>query len=169
MYRMACPSKVLHPCYKKRSNRRNGSRGSGCTREEVSLEEAVLNDLGETLTQLSTSTRLCFRDSLYRLAQNSTKHTLLSCQAKDPSPYDLSEMEVEDEQMRSGETAKAESETNTIDRAVANFVFKKVDVNTQDLRPAMSPTKRRCEAVDENKATTYISFSPPEIFEYPPT
>ncbi|GAB4832142.1 hypothetical protein Ancab_006159 [Ancistrocladus abbreviatus] len=93
----------------------------------TSLEESVLQELEAALTQLTEKTRLCFRDSLYRLALNSNEKASTQTQS-----------EGAHEKTRSRRTETAESETNGIDRAVANLMFKKVDANTCDLLPAMS-------------------------------
>ncbi|KAK9912589.1 hypothetical protein M0R45_036447 [Rubus argutus] len=39
--------------------------------EETSIEESVLQELEMVMTQLTEKTRICFRDALYRLADNS--------------------------------------------------------------------------------------------------
>ncbi|XP_074280577.1 uncharacterized protein LOC141605618 isoform X2 [Silene latifolia] len=49
--------------------------------EDSSIEESVLTGLETVLCQMNNSTRLCLRDSLYRLAQHSKEH-MISGKAK---------------------------------------------------------------------------------------
>lgn len=103
-----------------------------CGDEDSSIEESVLLGLEAVLSQLSSSTRLCFRDSLYRLAKRSKQQLSAETQMEDLS------LETGNEQIRSTRTGTAESETNTIDRAVANLMFNEAQANIQDHFPPVS-------------------------------
>lgn len=102
-----------------------------------SLEESVLTKLETVRNQLNDKTRLCLRDSLYRLAKHSEQQT---------SGNDLVEGFSFDEHsfpsgvcLRSGVMEGAEAGTNCIDRTVASLMFSKVDANIQDHLPVLLP------------------------------
>lgn len=109
-----------------------------CGDEDSSIEESVLFGLEAVLSQLSNSTRLCFRDSLYRLAKRSKQQLSSEAQMEDLSLDKSAMLETGNEQIRSTRTGTAESETNTIDRAVANLMFNKAQENMQDHLPPVS-------------------------------
>ncbi|XXG50639.1 hypothetical protein AAC387_Pa02g4608 [Persea americana] len=56
--------------------------------EEESLEEAVLQELRGTMSQLNQKTRICFRDALYRLAKSSRE--------RHPADHSSAELIVEE-------------------------------------------------------------------------
>ncbi|KAK4739000.1 hypothetical protein R3W88_002697 [Solanum pinnatisectum] len=89
--------------------------------EEISMEESVLQHLENLTSQLTEETRICFRDSLYRLAGNS-KHD--SCQSRNAMP-------VQDSTWFNKEET-TESRTNVIDRTVANFLFSNVEFGASE-------------------------------------
>ncbi|KAK9266996.1 hypothetical protein L1049_021390 [Liquidambar formosana] len=101
--------------------------------EETSVEESVLQDLEMVMVQLTEQTRICFRDSLYRLANNSKQHTITQSQNRDLALEKPPTSTVHDETSRSGRPKARESETNTIDRAIANLMFSKMGFNAHDL------------------------------------
>lgn len=83
--------------------------------EEMSMEESILQHLENLTSQLTAQTRICFRDSLYRLADNS-KHDAF--QSRNAMPNQDSTWFSEEE--------TTESRTNVIDRTVANLLFSNV-------------------------------------------
>ncbi|KAE8713844.1 putative orf protein [Hibiscus syriacus] len=115
---------------------------NGFVSEGMSLEESVLNELEMVTTQLSDKTRICFRDAFYRLANNSKQNPValdkqgnLHAQTHQVDNlggenkvqlvafyYNLQYFQV-------WEKGKMESETNTIDRTIANLTFDKMDAN----------------------------------------
>ncbi|XP_021762395.1 protein LNK4-like isoform X2 [Chenopodium quinoa] len=99
-----------------------------------SIEESVLMGLETVLNQLSDETRICLRDSMYRLAEHSEQQTSNNAMADEPSLPETS-----DECSRSRTMEIPESETNVIDRAVAYMMFNKVNENEQEYVPALSP------------------------------
>lgn len=103
-----------------------------------SIEESVLTGLEAVLNQLSEKTRLCLRDSMYRLAEHSEKQTSKKAQVEGLSLDEPSLPETSDVCSRSRVTDIAESETNAIDRAVAYMMFNK-NANEQDHLPASPP------------------------------
>ncbi|CAN6567080.1 unnamed protein product [Malus baccata var. baccata] len=103
--------------------------------EESSVEESVLHELEMVMKQLNEKTRICFRDSLYRLANNSKENHATQSQDGDEAMENenASSWTAQDETVRPGSKKRMESETNTIDRAVANLMFNEMDFNAQDL------------------------------------
>ncbi|KAB2594835.1 hypothetical protein D8674_030285 [Pyrus ussuriensis x Pyrus communis] len=103
--------------------------------EESSVEESVLHELEMVMKQLNEKTRICFRDSLYRLANNSKENQATQSQDGDEAMENEnpSSWTAQDETVRSGSKKRTESDTNTIDRAVANLMFNEMDFNAQDL------------------------------------
>lgn len=101
-----------------------------------SIEESVLTGLEAVLNQLNDETRLCLRDSMYRLARHSEEQT-----SKNEGQFsdEPSLPEISDVCSRSRTMETAESETNAVDRAVAYMMFNKVDGNQQDHVPASPP------------------------------
>ncbi|XP_015063200.1 protein LNK3-like [Solanum pennellii] len=89
--------------------------------EEISMEESVLQHLENLTSQLTEETRICFRDSLYRLAGNS-KHD--ACQSRNAMP--------DQDSMRFNKEETTESRTNVIDRTVANFLFSNVEFGASE-------------------------------------
>lgn len=89
---------------------------------EISMEESVLQHLEYLTSQLTEETRICFRDSLYRLADNS-KHDD-ACQSRNAMPDQDSKWFREEE--------RTESQTNVIDRTVANLLFSNPDFGASE-------------------------------------
>nr|ABK94724.1 unknown [Populus trichocarpa] len=112
----------------------------GLVDEETSLQQSTLQELEMVMAQLNDKTRICFRDALYRLASNSKQHPIEQDQNGDLS------METpgtgEDEKMGSGGKTTVEMETNAIDRAIANLMFSKMDLNIRDF-PVSAPVNSK--------------------------
>ncbi|KAF3434266.1 hypothetical protein FNV43_RR25369 [Rhamnella rubrinervis] len=167
----ALPIKVLVPSG---HNSMNGPIG-----EDKSLEESVLQELKMVMTQLTEKTRIGLRDSLYRLAKNSKQQ---HCTTQSPDE-DL-EMESPpswtaqaEETVRSGTKMVTESETNTIDRAMANLMFNRLDFNVQDLPLAASSNVKHkmigsteppdCKLYESQVHHSDSCFAPPKDAEVP--
>ncbi|KAK9682766.1 hypothetical protein RND81_10G095000 [Saponaria officinalis] len=139
------------------------SRRSG--EEESSIEESVLMGLENVLSQLSNNTRLCLRDSLYRLAQHSKEQTIPGKPKVEDLPLDkFSLLDHVDGDSRSEKTEAAMRKGNTIDRAVANLMFNKVDTNVQDLLPAMAAKFEHIGKNFETLGHCNYSFSKAQAF-----
>lgn len=110
------------------------SSANECVYEETSVEESVLQDLEMVMAQLNEKTRICFRDALYRLAKNSKQNTTAHTQSGDMA------FEKPQTSSRSVKTEARESETNTIDRAIANLMFSKMEYNAQDIATSSMET-----------------------------
>ena len=99
------------------------------------------------MAQLSNKTRICFRDGFYRLAKNSkenpialNQHGNLHVQTHRPM------WTISEEKTRFGRKEITELETNTIDRAIANLTFNKMESNVQDF-PITTPANSRQHVV----------------------
>ncbi|XP_041014702.1 protein LNK3-like isoform X2 [Juglans microcarpa x Juglans regia] len=108
------------------SSEQNGlNENSG---QEKSPEESVLEELEMVMAQLTEKTQICFRDALYRLAKNSEHHDMETQEeggyldTEKPPPWTLHDIK-----MRPASQKAMESETNAIDRAVANLMFNDMD------------------------------------------
>ncbi|XP_030552170.1 protein LNK3 [Rhodamnia argentea] len=100
--------------------------------ETMSTEEYVLWELETVMAQLSEKMRICFRDALYRLADNSKQHPVeAESHSGNSTPESSPLWTLGATRKRSRNVAK-ESETNVIDRAIANIMFNKMDFNLQD-------------------------------------
>ncbi|KAB5565025.1 hypothetical protein DKX38_005079 [Salix brachista] len=108
----------------------------GLVDEETSLQQSALHELEMVLAQLNDKTRICFRDGLYRLASYSRQHIVKRNQNGDL--YMEKPCTSEDEEMRCGGKKTNEMETNSIDRAIANLMFNKMDLNVRDLHVSVS-------------------------------
>ncbi|XP_031251679.1 protein LNK3 isoform X2 [Pistacia vera] len=98
--------------------------------DETSLEESVLQELRVVMEQMTDNTRIFFRDALYRLAESSKQHVIILRQSGD-STAETPLGATHDTHMRSTEKQAMESETNVVDRTIANLMFSKMDVNVQ--------------------------------------
>ncbi|KAK3022564.1 hypothetical protein RJ639_047542, partial [Escallonia herrerae] len=98
---------------------------------ETSIEESVLKNLERVTAKLTKNTRTCFRDALYRLAENSKQQT---ANLNRNGAYLLDHPVMFDgEILRSEKTAARESKTNAIDRTIAHLMFNEMDFRAQDL------------------------------------
>ncbi|GMI83304.1 hypothetical protein HRI_001999600 [Hibiscus trionum] len=121
----ASPAKILVPPEQITAN--------GFVSRGTSLEESVLEELEMVMTQLSDKTRICFRDSFYRLAKNSKQNRVaLDRQGNLHAQTHSPKWTISEEKIRSGKKETTESETNTIDRTIANLTFDKMDINVLD-------------------------------------
>ncbi|XP_010486930.1 PREDICTED: protein LNK3 isoform X2 [Camelina sativa] len=96
--------------------------------DELSSEELVLQDLQRASQKLTDETRKCFRDTFYRLARSSQdKSDSVSTNSEEllmqTSRYDYGDGN------RLSREEEIESETNSIDRAIANLTFNKMESN----------------------------------------
>ncbi|KAK6228580.1 hypothetical protein SCA6_000920 [Theobroma cacao] len=120
---------------------------TGFVSEGISLEESVLQELEMVTVQLSNKTRICFRDAFYRLAKNSKQNPVVINQhgnvcVRTHAPMWI----VSEEKMRSGRKETTESETNSIDRAIANLTFNNMETNVRDF-PIATPAKSKQHAI----------------------
>ncbi|QCD85672.1 hypothetical protein DEO72_LG3g192 [Vigna unguiculata] len=107
------------------------SNGDKIMPEQLSLEEFTLQGFEMLIAQLTEKTRICFRDALFRLAKN-TKHVVEDLDG-DLNMHQEMPHSVYNETMRSVDKKPMESETNIVDRAVANLMFNKMEINILDI------------------------------------
>ncbi|KAK1291845.1 hypothetical protein QJS10_CPB17g01676 [Acorus calamus] len=94
--------------------RKTGIHGQKC------LKENALQELEGVMTQLNVKTRICFRDSLYRLARSSNERygkvqkNIEELEVDRPSQADSS---------RHGKMKCVEPDNNAIDRTITNMMF----------------------------------------------
>ncbi|XVF24511.1 hypothetical protein REPUB_Repub13aG0134300 [Reevesia pubescens] len=116
----------------------------GFVSEGISLEESVLQELEMVMAQLSDKTRICFRDAFYRLAKNSKQNAVAINQHGNLNVGTHSpKLTISEEKIRSGKKEATESETNIIDRTIANFTFNKMDINVRDFLVATPDNSKK--------------------------
>ncbi|KAH8522733.1 hypothetical protein H0E87_003395 [Populus deltoides] len=135
----------------------------GLLDEETSLQQSALQELEMVMAQLNDKTRICFRDALYRLASNSKQHPI-----KQDQNGDLS-IETpgtgEDEKMGSGGKTTIEMETNAIDRAIANLMFSKMDLNIRDF-PVSAPVNSQ-QGISRETKPLNCRWNEPQVHDLP--
>jgi hypothetical protein len=101
------------------------------TGEESSLEASILQELERVTAQFTEKTRICFRDALYRLAENSKQPSYPS-QDEDIIMDNNPMLTSDDENLRIEEAEVKELKTNAIDRAVAGLMFSRMNFAEED-------------------------------------
>ncbi|KAG2317961.1 hypothetical protein Bca52824_021085 [Brassica carinata] len=96
--------------------------------DELSSEELVLQDLQRASEKLTDETRKCFRDTFYRLARNS-QEKFDSVNTNTEEFYMQTSRYAYDDNTRMSREEEIESETNSIDRAIANLTYNKMESN----------------------------------------
>ncbi|CAN6887329.1 hypothetical protein Bca4012_074469 [Brassica carinata] len=96
--------------------------------DELSSEELVLHDLQRASEKLTDDTRKCFRDTFYRLARNS-QEKFDSVSTNSEELYMQASRYAYGDSARMSREEEIESETNSIDRAVANLTYNKMESN----------------------------------------
>ncbi|EEF32389.1 hypothetical protein RCOM_1264330 [Ricinus communis] len=132
--------------------------------EETSLEESVLQEMEMVMSQLTDKTRICFRDALYRLAKNSRQNVVTKNQNGNLQ-LAISQWTDQDCKIRPREKKTMELETNTIDRAIANLMFNKMDINVHDYSVQRSTTSNQ-EILKTTRPRNY-SVNEPQIHGLP--
>ncbi|KAI3949945.1 hypothetical protein MKW92_020021 [Papaver armeniacum] len=98
--------------------------------EEVSCK--AMQDLADVMTQLTSETRLFFRDALYRLANNSKQQQQSQNQNRCGEDYKPQSPTQHQQNSMYGSTDNMELETNIIDRTVAKLMFNEMNCNETD-------------------------------------
>ncbi|KAG1342364.1 protein LNK1 [Cocos nucifera] len=89
--------------------------------DDISLKAISFQQLQHVMLQLGTGTRLCIRDSLYRLARSAEKrHNFASANNTSKERGGILDTE---EPNRSSDYVTTETETNPIDRSIAHLLF----------------------------------------------
>ncbi|XP_038975671.1 protein LNK1-like isoform X2 [Phoenix dactylifera] len=90
--------------------------------DDISLKAISFQQLQDVMLQLDSGTRLCIRDSLYRLAQSAERrHNFIS--ANNSSKERGGGILDTEESNRSAGYITTETETNSIDRSIAHLLF----------------------------------------------
>ncbi|CAJ1978009.1 unnamed protein product [Sphenostylis stenocarpa] len=108
------------------------SNGDETMFEQLSLEELTLKGFEMLIAQFTEKTRICFRDALFRLARNTKQHVVADLDGSFNMHQEMPDS-VYNETMRSEDKKPMESETNRVDRAVANLMFNKMEINILDI------------------------------------
>ncbi|XP_042480578.1 protein LNK3-like isoform X2 [Macadamia integrifolia] len=126
-----------------------------------SLEESVLQELEVAMAQvkLTKSTRICFRDSFYRLAKSSEQpHAVSQTQSGENSIEKHSMSPVPHRTSRFQKVNGTDYQTNTIDRTIEKLMYDKLDCDTTDLSSDAS--------VDLSKETVMMEASTSYCFNW---
>ncbi|XP_065867428.1 protein LNK3-like [Euphorbia lathyris] len=132
--------------------------------EETCLEESVLEQLGMVMSQMTEKTRLCFRDGLYRLANNSRQHGATHNENGFASLETPTWSGQEGEMRLEGKKTR-ESETNTIDRTIANLLFNKMDTNVNDY-PVSASISSQDESLEQSRLPNCSTSSLPQYTSF---
>ncbi|KAI3445197.1 hypothetical protein Pfo_001862 [Paulownia fortunei] len=89
--------------------------------EDIPTEESVLLELQRLTVQLAKKTRICFRDSFYRLAENSRHQTKCSKNGKEDQENCKPTTSGGPSRLRESKAKKLD--TKAIDRTVATLLF----------------------------------------------
>ncbi|KAL2990208.1 hypothetical protein AAZX31_11G184200 [Glycine max] len=125
------------------------SRDDGMCEQSSSLEEFILKDLEMVIGQFTERTRICFRDALYRLARNTEEQPVMLDQNEDLNIQKAIPHTDHNETMRSQDKKPMESETNNIDRIIANLMFKSMEFNIHH-SPITSSTNSVQQVIGSN-------------------
>ncbi|KAJ4970971.1 hypothetical protein NE237_004070 [Protea cynaroides] len=99
-----------------------------------SFEESVLQELEVAMEQLTKSTRLCFRDSFYRLAKSSEQpHVISRTRSGEIMMEKHSLSSVHHKTSRFPGVDAPDYQTSTIDRTIEKLMFDKLDCDTPSL------------------------------------
>ncbi|KAL8061836.1 hypothetical protein ABFX02_02G109500 [Erythranthe guttata] len=114
--------------------------------EDMSTEESVLLELQTLALQLANKTRVCFRDSLYRLAENSRLHqNNFGQNTKDENENGKATTSGGPYSARESQAKR--SDTNAIDRTIATLLFNTIQCCniTADTAPNVTAEKAEKE------------------------
>ncbi|GMI80319.1 NIGHT LIGHT-INDUCIBLE AND CLOCK-REGULATED GENE 2 [Hibiscus trionum] len=101
---------------------KNDSNTVAVAIDDHSAEDTVLNQLQDIIAKLDIRTRLCIRDSLFRLAQSAMQRHYAS-DTSSTGKISKDENEVSKEDKNHSRMSETETETNPIDRTVAHLLF----------------------------------------------
>ncbi|KAK8617550.1 hypothetical protein V6N13_080460 [Hibiscus sabdariffa] len=127
---------VVNPAELDSSN----ARESSCVispLDEVSLEASGFRQLQQVMEKLDIRTKLCIRDSLYRLARSAEqRHNCSKTKGgiKDDKDEDASGSSVADETNKCTGFMDMETDTNPIDRSIAHLLFHRPVIDTAPVK-----------------------------------
>ncbi|XP_061343237.1 protein LNK3-like [Gastrolobium bilobum] len=119
--------------------------------EQSAVEEFILKDLEMVIGQFTERTRISFRDALYRLARNTGQQHVLQVQDQDGDHNMQRAMLHPDhsETVRSESKKPMESETNSVDRVIANLMFNNMEFNIHS--PPLTSSINTMQQANESK------------------
>ncbi|KAL3829824.1 hypothetical protein ACJIZ3_018626 [Penstemon smallii] len=114
---------IMEPEFEICASEEHSNASEDKNEEDICLEESVLQELKWSTLQMAEETRICFRDSLYRLAENSRQQT--SCSQNSVHALADSNPTTSSAPLRFGESYNVEesSNKNVIDRTIATLLF----------------------------------------------
>ncbi|KAK9001331.1 hypothetical protein V6N11_083117 [Hibiscus sabdariffa] len=127
---------VVNPAELDSSN----ARESSCVispLDEVSLEASSFRQLQQVMEKLDIRTKLCIRDSLYRLARSAEqRHNCSKTKGgiRDDKDEDASGSSVADETNTCTGFMDMETDTNPIDRSIAHLLFHRPVIDTAPVK-----------------------------------
>eukprot|EP00262_Sarcandra_glabra_P011111 TRINITY_DN26829_c0_g1_i1.p1 TRINITY_DN26829_c0_g1~~TRINITY_DN26829_c0_g1_i1.p1 ORF type:complete len:775 (+),score=157.46 TRINITY_DN26829_c0_g1_i1:180-2504(+) len=133
----------------------DGSNKISMSTDECSLAETIFNQLQDSMEKLDMKTRLCIRDSLFRLARSAMQRQCI-CDTSSTNKSSRDEYEETSSYNRSTRLPDAETDTNPIDRTMAHFLFH---------RPSGPPAR----TVKEGILGSPISNNPKNLSAQPKT
>lgn len=105
--------------------------------DEVSLEASSFRQLQNVMEKLDIKTKLCIRDSLYRLARSAEqKHKCTDRRSGIRFDKDGSEALAPDETDKGNGLMDMEADTNPIDRSIAHLLFHRPSYSSKPLMKA---------------------------------
>ncbi|WCJ39043.1 hypothetical protein M5689_020065 [Euphorbia peplus] len=130
--------------------------------DDCSGEDTVLYRLQDIVGKMDVRTRLCMRDSLFRLAQSALqRHFTSRTSSNNNSSRDELTKEEISGQNRNVKMSEAETETNPIDRTVAHLLFYR-DMSGKHPDTPESPASRKLPSEQRALGTTTSSIGLPE-------
>ncbi|KAL4366773.1 hypothetical protein GQ457_05G021620 [Hibiscus cannabinus] len=122
--------------------------------DDYSVEDTVLHQLREIVAKLDVRTRLCIRDSLFRLAQSSMQRLSASDTSSTNTIVKDETGVAKEENKNYNRMSDAETETNPIDRTVAHLLFHRpLELSGKHPETPESPA-----SISERKAASLMSL-----------
>ncbi|KAI5410791.1 hypothetical protein KIW84_056069 [Lathyrus oleraceus] len=139
----------------------DGSNTISLVIDDDFVEETILYRIQDVISKLDVKTRLCIRDSLFRLAQSAKQRhyaSETSSTNNNNKEYEFFAKEESSSQNRYARMPDVETETNSIDRTMARLLFHRpveLTGNYSDKLESPISTKVQCES----KAADQVDFS----------
>ncbi|XP_039006200.1 protein LNK1-like isoform X1 [Hibiscus syriacus] len=132
----------------------NGQESSSVssTLAEVSLEASSFRQLQQVMEKLDIRTKLCIRDSLYRLARSSEQRHNCANTRESRDDKDASGPFEAEETSKCTRFMDIETDTNPIDRSIAHLLFHRP--SDPSLRPATKTTSLKSHGTIRGSTTT---------------
>ncbi|XP_021899877.1 protein LNK1 isoform X3 [Carica papaya] len=103
------------------------TQGGSCVSsvlDEISLEATSFRQLQHVMEQLDLRTKLCIRDSLYRLARSAEqRHNWMNLSGNAGDDRDVNQSPTTEEKSNCAGFMDIETDTNPIDRSIAHLLF----------------------------------------------